>query len=104
MATKQEFIDVVERSARQLDNEKPGWADLIDVGRFNLLHPDHCIVGQLGLAENQRDRDIMEMDEGRGFYLSSLKVDGKCHFHDVVKLNFVNEVWLNEIRRRKTPA
>lgn len=63
------MYDVVERVARGaewLDEVKPGWAKLTDLGTLDLRSSSNCVMGQLGLWGNQSSNGRLEI--ARGFY------------------------------------
>lgn len=45
--TDTDFAAKVAKGAELLDNERPGWADDIDLESLNMAEGNHCILGQL---------------------------------------------------------
>lgn len=78
----------VARTAKQLDKSHPGWADRINLDKFDINNCLTCVVGQLNLPYD-------DMDETRGFWATII---GVGIFETASKLN---PIWRRAINKRR---
>lgn len=78
----QDTIDRVDRGARYLDQDQPGWHDRIDLDTLDMNNVERCVLGQLGTFYSgnliqwriSNEATIEWLDE-RGFWILDYKVD-----------------------------
>lgn len=103
-AIKQKAQDNVERGAELLDEKEPGWWKEIEEERLKMRNCDKCVLGRvygdyykgkakLGMAGSIEEPRIYGFDMD-----VTMEAPGKLVWQAL------DELWLQEIERRKKPA
>ncbi len=94
----------VQKSAKLLDLELPGWHKLIDVAKLDMGN-NQCIVGQLRNYESGHPvrnavSHLFDMDNQRGFHLDW---DNRIMAHEakgITRHDFLGQLWKHQIAKR----